>query len=60
MESANDGEPERFSCVTYQEEGEFDLAEGVRRCCKKNSPSVLPCIGKRTEQNILYFCLKNE
>jgi len=24
--------------------GELDSAEGVRRCCKKNSPFVLSCI----------------
>jgi len=28
-------------------EGELDPAEGVRRRCKKNSPSALSCIGKR-------------
>jgi len=32
------------------EEGELDPAEGVRRRCKKNSPSVLSCIGKRTRE----------
>jgi len=26
---------------------ELDPAEGVRRRCKKNSPSVLSCMGKR-------------
>jgi len=26
----------------------LDPAEGVRRRCKKKSPSVLSCIGKRT------------
>jgi len=31
-------------------EGELDPAEGVRRLCKKNSPSVLSCIGKRTKE----------
>jgi len=30
--------------------GESDSAEGVRRRCKKNSPSVLSCIGKRTTE----------
>jgi len=28
--------------------GELDPAEDVRRSCKKNSPSVLSCKGKRT------------
>jgi len=32
------------------ERGELDPAEGVRRCCKKNSPSVLSCIGKKTRE----------
>jgi len=32
------------------ERGELDPAEGVRRCCKKNYPSVLSCIGKRTRE----------
>jgi len=27
--------------------GELDPADDVRRRCKKNSPSVLSCIGKR-------------
>jgi len=31
--------------------GELDPAEGVRRCCKKNSPSVLSCSGKRTRKS---------
>jgi len=31
------------------EEGELDLAEDVRRRCKKNSP-VLSCVGKRTRE----------
>jgi len=30
--------------------GESDPAEGVRRCCMNNSPSVLSCIGKRTRE----------
>jgi len=30
--------------------GESDPAEGVRRRCLKNSPSVLSCIGKRTKE----------
>jgi len=30
--------------------GESDPAEGVRRRCKKNIPSVLSCIGKRTRE----------
>jgi len=30
--------------------GESDPAEGVRTRCKKNSPSVLSCIGKRTRE----------
>jgi len=30
--------------------GEFDPAVDVRRRCKKNSPSVLFCIGKRTKE----------
>jgi len=29
---------------------ELDPAEGVRRRCKKNSPSVLSCIDKRTKE----------
>jgi len=29
---------------------ELDPAEGVRRRCKKNSPSVFSCIGKRTRE----------
>jgi len=32
------------------EGGELDPAEGIRRRCKKNSPSVLFCIGKRTRE----------
>jgi len=31
--------------------GELDTAEGVRKRCKKNSPSVLSCIGKWTRQD---------
>jgi len=30
--------------------GESDPAEGVRRRCKTNSPSVLSCIGNRTRE----------
>jgi len=30
--------------------GESDPAEGVCRRCKKNSHSVLSCIGKRTRE----------
>jgi len=30
------------------ERSELDPAEDARRRCKKNSPSVLSCIGKRT------------
>jgi len=30
--------------------GELDPAEGVRRRCKNNSPSVLSCIVKRTRE----------
>jgi len=30
--------------------GELDPAEGVRKRCKKNSSSVLSCIGKRTRE----------
>jgi len=30
--------------------GESDLADGARRRCIKNSPSVLSCIGKRTKE----------
>jgi len=33
------------------EESELDPAEGVRRRFKKNSPSVLSCIGKRTRES---------
>jgi len=29
---------------------ELDHAESVRKRCKKNSPSVLSCIGKRTRE----------
>jgi len=29
---------------------ELDPAESVHRCCKKNSPSVLFCTGKRTRE----------
>jgi len=29
---------------------ELDLSKGVCRRCKKNSPSVLSCIGKRTRE----------
>jgi len=32
------------------EGGELDPAEGIPRRCKKNSPSVLSCIGKRTRE----------
>jgi len=32
------------------EGGELDPADDVRTHCKKNSPSVLSCIGKRTEK----------
>jgi len=32
------------------EGGELDSAEDDRRRCKKNSPSVLSCIGKRTRE----------
>jgi len=31
-------------------EGKSYLAEGVRRRCMKNSPSVLSCIGKRARK----------
>jgi len=30
--------------------GELDPAEGIRMRCKKNSPSVLSCIGRRTKK----------
>jgi len=30
--------------------GESDAAEGIRRRCMKNSPSVLSCIGKWTRE----------
>jgi len=30
--------------------GELDPAEGVRRRCMKNSPSVLSCIGKKARE----------
>jgi len=34
------------------EGGELDPAKGVRRRrCKKNSPSVLSCIGRRTRED---------
>jgi len=29
----------------------LDLADEVRRRCKKNSPSILSCIGKRTKED---------
>jgi len=29
-------------------------AEGVRRRCMKNSPSVLSCIGKRTKEGCVH------
>jgi len=32
-----------------QGESESDPAEGICRCCIKNSPSFLSCIGKRTK-----------
>jgi len=32
------------------EESELDSAEGVRRRCKMNSPSVSSCIGKRRRE----------
>jgi len=32
------------------EGGELDSAECVRRRCKKNSPSALSCIDKRTRE----------
>jgi len=32
------------------EGGELDPADDVCRCCKKNSPYVLSCIGKRTKE----------
>jgi len=32
------------------EGGELDPAEGVRRRCRKNFPSVLSCIGKRKRE----------
>jgi len=32
------------------EGGELDPSEGVRRRCKKNTPSVLTCIGRRTRE----------
>jgi len=34
-----------------QGRGESYPTEGVRRCCIKNSPSVLSCIGKRTRES---------
>jgi len=32
------------------EEGELDPAESARKHCKKNSPSILSCIVKRTKE----------
>jgi len=32
------------------ERGELDPAEGIRRHCRKNSSSILSCIGKRTRE----------
>jgi len=43
---AKDGAPERLRCRTIQKE----VTEGVRWRCKKNFPSVLSCIGKRTKE----------
>jgi len=40
--SAKDGAPKRRD---NPEGDELDPAKGVRRRCKKNSPSVLSCIG---------------
>jgi len=34
-----------------QGRGESGPAEGIRRRCMKNSPSVLSCIGKRTRES---------
>jgi len=47
--SAKDGAQERLRCGTIQEVSQI-LQRGVRRRCKKNSPSVLSCIGKRTRE----------
>jgi len=30
---------------------ELDPVKGVRRCCRKNSPSVLSCIGRKTRKD---------
>jgi len=30
--------------------GKLDLAEGILCHCKKNSPSILSCIGKKTRE----------
>jgi len=32
------------------EGGKLDPAEDVRRCCKKNPPSILSCLDKRTRK----------
>jgi len=40
----------RGSDAENQERVELDLAEGVCRRCKNNSPSLLSCIGKRTKE----------
>jgi len=34
------------------EGGESDPADDVRRHCKKNSLSVLSCVGKRTKEGV--------
>jgi len=44
--STKNGTPERLICGTIQEE---NPAEDVCRRCKKNSPSILSCIGKKIE-----------
>jgi len=33
-------------------EGELDPAEIIHKRCKKNSPSVLSCISKRTNEGV--------
>jgi len=40
----------RGSGVGNPEGGELDPAVDIHRRCKKNSPSVLSCKGKRTKQ----------
>jgi len=42
----------RGSDADNLEGGDLDPADDVRRCCKKNSPSVLSCIGMRDKRRL--------